>query len=167
MMAWKGWLGVATHYSQHGGSPHRRVYVDNPVGDPVIVTPIEDESLPHPGDGRIWETRPKSKVVDVVAADGEFLWVRYGAEDRGFLCRPSDLRERKPEPEHTVWCWNTLQAKGCTCERRSGEDRRQGERRETKGVTWRFVGGRRPNPYEGGYGDLLLGRRSGTDRRSS
>lgn len=152
----KPWKTTFQHYGQD---------FDKPLGarfdKPCIVTPIEDESLPHPGDGRIWETKA-GRVVEIedVARDG---WVRGRIEPEGYpsLIRAGSLRERKPEPEHTVWCWHTLQAKGCTCERRCGEDRRTGDdSRRTRNF------GRRAHDRRGAHINRTeWDRRSGTDRR--
>lgn len=172
---WKGWMRPMDKWGPDGDDD--RIGVNRPVKDrreanyrtPVIVTPIDDESLPHPGDGKEWITKGGTSVEilsapaeGVVIVKGEGIW---GGSPCGYDV--DSLRERKPEPEHRPWCernrdkWSDDPewALSCWChpshDPRSGEDRRQGDRRR----------GFNAGSYRVAS-DIRWGRRSGEDRRS-
>lgn len=151
--------------------------------DPAIQIPLEDESLPHPGDGRDWEDARGAgwipvEIVSVPRRHYERspLVVPVQHSERGIYWTPVDnLRERQPEHEHKPWCERnkrdaTMPDHGCWCytmkDPRSGEERRDGERREHTSAG-DMAGGRRQAWARGMAVVEIRHRRSGKDRRSS
>lgn len=169
---WKGWMSKPSVKRKIDGSAWLSERNDGYYCVPVLIQPIEDESLPHPGDGKEWEVdlygmwEPVIVRMPAIGPDGHERIVVSDQNGVPHMVPPRDLRERKPEPEHEAWCPIRLRPEAysgdtsvgslwCKCERRSGEDRRQGERRE--------IGGRRCTDI---WSTASKDRRSHRDRRS-